>query len=65
MMDRIRYDIIRGTTHVKDFGDQVRLRWFRHDQRRDDEYFCRRMLSLELTGNKFESRKSRGYRGQS
>ncbi|RXN38888.1 Retrovirus-related Pol poly LINE-1 [Labeo rohita] len=37
-MDRIENKFIRGTTHVRCFGDKVRearLRWFGHVQRRD------------------------------
>ncbi|KAF7660222.1 hypothetical protein LDENG_00286240, partial [Lucifuga dentata] len=37
-MDRIRNEYIRGTAHVRCFGDKVRearLRWFGHVQRRD------------------------------
>ncbi|KAF7654083.1 hypothetical protein LDENG_00074760, partial [Lucifuga dentata] len=40
-MDRIRNEYIRGTAHVRCFGDKVRearLRWFGHVQRRDSEH---------------------------
>ncbi|KAF7645083.1 hypothetical protein LDENG_00132800 [Lucifuga dentata] len=46
-MDRIRNEYIRGTAHVRCFGDKVRearLRWFGHVQRRDSEHIGRRML---------------------
>ena len=46
IMDRIRNEYIRGTAHVRGFGDKVRearLRWFGHVQRRDSEYIGRRM----------------------
>ncbi|KAF7669562.1 hypothetical protein LDENG_00173740 [Lucifuga dentata] len=46
-MDRIRNEHIRGTAHVRYFGDKVRearLRWFGHVQRRDSEHIGRRML---------------------
>ena len=39
--DRIRNEFIRGTAHVRSFGDKVReakLRWFAHVQRRDRDY---------------------------
>ena len=58
-MDRIRNGYIRGTAHVRGFGDKVRearLRWFGHVQRRDSEYIGRRMLSFDLPGR----RRSRG-----
>ena len=40
-MDRIRYEYIRGTAHVRCFEDKVsetRQRWFGQVQRRDSEY---------------------------
>ncbi|XP_048056909.1 uncharacterized protein LOC125274573 [Megalobrama amblycephala] len=49
-MDRIRNEYIRGTAHVRCFGDKVRearLRWFGHVQRRESEYIGKRMLRLE------------------
>ena len=45
-MDRIRNEDIRGTAHVRCFGEKVRLRWFGHEQRRDSEYISRRMMRL-------------------
>ena len=42
-LDRIRNDYIRGTEHVRCFGEKVREtrpRWFGHVQRRDSEYIC-------------------------
>ena len=49
-MDRIRNEYIRGTAHVRCFGDKVRearLRWFGHVQRRESEYIHRRMMMLD------------------
>lgn len=43
-VDRIRNDYIRGTAHVRCFGDKVRearLRWFGRVQRTDSEYIGR------------------------
>ncbi|CAF88817.1 unnamed protein product [Tetraodon nigroviridis] len=39
-MDEIKKEYIRGTAHVRCFGDKVRetrLRWFGHVQRTDSE----------------------------
>ena len=63
-MDRIRNEYIRGTAHVRGFGDKVRearLRWFGHVQRRDSEYIGRRMLSLELPGKRSRGRPKRRF----
>ena len=52
-MDRVRNEYIRGTAHVRCFGEKVRearLRGFGHVQRRDSEYICGKMMRLELPG---------------
>lgn len=49
MMDGIRSENIRGTAHVKCFGDktkEVRWRWFGHAQKRNSECTGKRMLRL-------------------
>ncbi|KAK2902094.1 hypothetical protein Q8A73_011840 [Channa argus] len=63
-MDRIRNEDIRGTAHVRCFGDKVRearLRWFGHVQRRHCEYIGRRMLRLELPGRRSRGRPKRRF----
>lgn len=50
-MDRISSEYVRGTARVICLGDkvrQVRLRWFGHVHRRDDDCIGRRTLRLEL-----------------
>ena len=62
--DRIRNEYIRGTAHVRGFGDKVRearLRWFGHVQRRDSEHIGRRMLSFELPGRRPRGRPKRRF----
>ena len=62
--DRIRNESIRGTAHVRCFGEKVRearLRWFGHVQRRDSEYIGRRMLELELPGKRSRGRPKRRF----
>ncbi|KAK2891510.1 hypothetical protein Q8A73_017175 [Channa argus] len=63
-MDRIRNEDIRGTAHIRCFGDKVRearLRWFGHVQRRNCEYIGRRMLRLELPGRRSRGRPKRRF----
>ena len=63
-MDRIRNEHVRGTAHVRRFGDKVRearLRWFGHVQRRDSEYIGNRMLRLELPGKRPRGRPKRRF----
>ena len=51
-LDRIRNEYIRGTAHVRCFGDEARearLRWFGHVLRRDSHYIGRRMLRSRKT----------------
>ena len=54
-MDKIRNDYIRGTAHVgrcEEKTREARLRWYGHLQRKDDGYIGRRMLRMELPGNR-------------
>lgn len=37
-----------ATARFRCFGDEARLRWFGHVQRRDGAHRCRRMLRFEL-----------------
>ncbi|XP_051793650.1 uncharacterized protein LOC127530564 [Acanthochromis polyacanthus] len=63
-MDRIRNEYIRGTAHVRGFGDKIRearLRWFGHVQRRESEYIGRRMLSFPLPGRRPRGKPKRKF----
>ena len=53
-MDKIRNEYIRGTAQVGRFGEktrEARLRWYGHVLRKDD-YIGRRMLKMELCGER-------------
>ena len=55
---------IRGTAHVRCFGEKVRetrLRWFQHEQRGDSEYIGRRLTRLELSGRRPRGRPKRRF----
>ena len=54
-MDKIRNEVIRGTTQTGRLGEKARwarLRWFGHVQRRDSGDIRRRMLQMELPGRR-------------
>ena len=49
-VDRIRNEVITGTTQTGRLGEKAResrLRWFGHVQRRDSEDIGRKMLEME------------------
>ncbi|XP_063881686.1 uncharacterized protein LOC135111938 [Scylla paramamosain] len=65
-MDKIRNDYIRGTTHVRRFGDkarEARLRWLGHVRRSDEGYVGRRMLDMDLPGRRKKGRPKRRFMG--
>ena len=54
-MDKIRNGYIRGTAQVGRFGEKARkarLRWYGHLRRKDDGDIGRRLLMMELPGNR-------------
>ncbi len=62
--DKIRNDYIRGTAHVRKFGDkarEARLRWFGHVRRREEEYVGNRMLDKALPGRRRRGRPKRRF----
>ena len=63
-LDRIRNEHIRGTAHVRRFGDkarEARLRWFGHVRRRDEEYVGRKMLEMDLPDRRRKGRPKRRF----
>ena len=58
-MDKIKNEFIGGIAHVRQIGDKVRearLRWYGHVQRQNAECIDKRMLCLELPGNRRRGR---------
>ncbi|XP_063885538.1 uncharacterized protein LOC135113848 [Scylla paramamosain] len=63
-MDKIRNNYIRGTTHVRQFGDkarEARLRWSGHVRRSDEGYVGRRMLDVEEPGRRKRGKPKRRF----
>ena len=62
-LDRIRSEIIRGTTKVGEISKKVqesRLKWYGHVLRREDEYVGKRVMAMEVPGNRKRGRPNRG-----
>ena len=62
MMDKIRKDYIRGTSHLGRFGDQTRqarLWWFGHVRVKYVGYTGGRMLMMELPGERKRGTRTR------
>ena len=54
-LDRIRNEIIRGTTKVGEISKKVqesRLKWYGHVLRREDEYVGKRVIAMEVPGKR-------------
>ena len=52
---RIRNERIRGTTKVGEISKKVqesRLKWYWHVLRREEEYVCKRVMVMEVPGEK-------------
>ena len=55
---RIRNERIRGTTKVGEISKKVqesRLKWYGHVLRREDEYVGKRVMAMEVPGNRRRS----------
>ena len=54
-LNRIRNEIIRGTTKVGEISNKVqesRLKWYGHVLRREDEYVGKRVMGMEVSGKR-------------
>ena len=63
-MDRIRNEIIRGTTTVGEISKKVqesRLKWYGHVSIREDEYVGKRVMGMEVTGKRMRGRPKRRW----
>ena len=61
-LDRIRNEIIRGTTKVGEISKKVqgsRLKWYLHELRREDEYVGKRVMAMEVPGSRRRGRPKR------
>ena len=62
--DKIRNEHIRSTVKVEQLGmkmREVRLRWYGHVMRRDQEYVGRKMMEMELPGKRRRGRPKRRF----
>ena len=62
--DKIRNEYIRGTVKVEWIGMKMRegrLRWYGHVMRRDKEYVGRKIIEMELPGNRKTGRPKRRF----
>ena len=62
--DKIRNEHIRSTVNVERLGMKMRkgrLRWYGHVMRRDQEYVGRKMMEMELPGNRKRGRPKRSF----
>ena len=63
-MDKSRNEYIRRTAQVGSFGEktrEARLRRYGHLRRKDDGYFGKRMLRMELPGKRKRGRPKRRF----
>lgn len=64
-LDKIRNERIRGTVKVAELQkkiQEVRLRWYGHVMRRDDEYIGKRVMKLEVEGKRGRGRPKKRWK---
>ena len=52
-LDKIRYEIIRGTTKVGEITKKIqerRLKWYGHVMRREEHYVGRKAMEMKVQG---------------
>ena len=62
--DRIRNELIRGTTKVREISDKIqesRLRWYGHIMRRDEQYVGKRVMEMNIPGRRKRGRPRRRW----
>ena len=62
--DKIRNEVIRGTTKVRKISDKIqesRLRWYGHVMRRDEQYVGRRVMEMDIRGRRRRGRPKRRW----
>lgn len=60
-LDKIRYERIRGTAHIRELGEKMRearLRWYENVRRREEKYAWKKD-AIELPGKKQKSPRRR------
>ena len=63
-LDRIRNEIIRGTTKVGEISkilQESRLKWYGHVLRREYEYVGKRVMAMEVPGKRWRGRPTRKW----
>ena len=63
-LDRIRNERIRGTTKVGEISkkvQEIRLKWYGHILRREDEYVGKRVMAMEVPGKRRGGRPKRRW----
>ena len=61
-LDRIRNERIRGTTKVGEISkkvQEIRLKWYGHVLRREEEYVGKRVMAMEVPGKRRRGRRKR------
>ena len=62
--DKIRNEYVRGTAKIAKLGDKlrnVRLRWYGHVKRREEDYVGKRMMEMAVPGRRKRGRPRRRW----
>ena len=62
--DKIRNEYVRGTAKIAKLGEKlrnVRLRWYRHVKRREEDYVGKRMMEMAVPGRRKRGRPRRRW----
>ena len=64
LKDKVKNKYIWGTAKIRRIGEKLRgerLRWFGHVKRREESYFGRRMMRVEIPGKRRRGRPHRRW----